>query len=272
MARLRSGAAPPRELMAPDHNGSGPAGAGPSSTLRDVLLAEIEVRHSRPIAPTRRVALGAIYLPCEPPPGPGGLLLAGLVGAFAGELRDELRDRIDQLLDDVERGRRIAQPRVRYRFQVDTAGLDRSRHKLHGAGERLELEIDDHANGLPQILAAIYAAGRLARPARGDVFRLMRRATRWQGGPGDDLLQFLRRGRSASVGAGSELWALAVLAFPPGVEPSRSEINQRFRDLVRDAHPDHGGRADEAGQRILELTDAKRVLLSVGSRPDEAVG
>ena len=251
------------------------AGAGQprgSSTLRCVLLAEIEVRHSRPIAPTRRVALGALYLPSEPSPGPGGILLAGLVGAFAGELSEELRDRIEALLDDVERGRRIAQPRARYRFQVDTAGLDRSRHKLHGVGERLHLEIDDHANGLPQILGAIYAAGRLTRPARPDVFRLMRRATRWQGGAGDELLHFLQRGRSASVGAGSELWALSVLNFSPGVEPSRSEINQRFRDLVRDAHPDHGGRVEEAGQRILELSEAKRVLLSVGVRLDDAVG
>jgi len=237
-----------------------------------VLLAEIEVRHSRPIAPTRRVALGSIYLPCDPPPGPGGLLLAGLVGTFAGELDDELRDRVEMLLDDVERGRRIAQPRVRYRFQVDTHGLDRSRHKLHGEGECLHLEIDDHANGLPQILAAIYAAGRLARPARPDVFRLMRRATRWEGGAGDDLLHFLQRGRGAAVGTGSERWALGVLAFPLGVEPSRSEINQRFRDLVRDAHPDHGGDAAEAGQRILDLTEAKRVLLSAGARIDRAVG
>jgi len=237
-----------------------------------VLLAEIEVRHSRPIAPTRRVALGSLYLPCEPAPGPGGLLLAGVVGSFAEELSDELRDGIDVLLDDVERGRRIAQPRVRYRFQLDTHGLDRSRHRLVGEGEMLHLEIDDHANGLPQILAAIYAAGRLARPARGDVFRLIRRASRWQGGVGDELLRFLRRGRDTAAGTGSEFWALQVLAFPAGVEPSRSEINQRFRDLVRDAHPDHGGRVDEAGQRILDLTEAKRVLLSAGARTDEAVG
>src|SRR5579864_3742561 len=152
-----------------------------SSTLRPVLLAELEVRHSRPIAPTRRVALGTLYLPTDPPPGFGGLLLAGLVGAFAHELDDESRDRIDLLLDDVERGRRIPQPRVRYRFQADTAGLDRSRHRLVGSGEALHLEIDDHANGLPQMLAAIYAAGRLSRSARAPVFRLLRRATRWEG-------------------------------------------------------------------------------------------
>jgi hypothetical protein len=237
-----------------------------------VLLAELEVRHSRPIAPTRRVALGALYLPSDPAPGFGGLLLAGLVGAFAHELDDEARDRVDILLDDVERERRIAQPRVRYRFQVDTAGLDRSRHKLVGTGEQLHLEIDDHANGLPQMLAAIYAAGRLSRAARPPVFRLMRRATRWQGGAGDDLLSFLSGEPVASLGTASEGWALSVLGFSPGEEPSRSEINRRFRDLIRDAHPDHGGSAEDAGLRIVDLTEAKRVLLSVGFRADEAVG
>ena len=45
-------------------------------------LAVLEIYHSRPIAPTRRVALGRRSLPIEPPPGPGGLLLAGIVARF----------------------------------------------------------------------------------------------------------------------------------------------------------------------------------------------
>ena len=47
-----------------------------------MILAELEVRHSRAIAPTRRVALGELYLPVDPAPGFGGLLLAGIVGAW----------------------------------------------------------------------------------------------------------------------------------------------------------------------------------------------
>jgi hypothetical protein len=210
------------------------------------------------------VALGTLYLPTDPPPGFGGLLLAGLVGAFAHELDEEARDRVDLLLDDVERGRRIPQPRVRYRFQADTAGLDRSRHRLVGSGEALHLEIDDHANGLPQMLAAIYAAGRLTRSARAPVFRLLRRATRWEGGADDRLVSFLTGESNRVLGPATERWALAVLGFAPGLEPSRSDINRRFRDLVREAHPDHGGAVDSAGKRILDLTEAKRVLLSVG--------
>lgn len=230
--------------------------------IEDVLLAELEVRHSRPIAPTRRVALGQLYLPTDPAPGFGGLLLAGLIGAFAPQLDEEARDRLDVLLDDVERGRRIPQPRIRYRFQADTVGLDRSRHKLVGDGEHLSFDLDDHANGLPQILAAVYAAGRLSRSARPAVFRLLRRATRWQGDPDDRLIGFLT-GESQRPLGGDEGWALAVLGFSPGNEPSRGEINRRFRELIRDAHPDHGGAAEQAGTRILDLTAAKRILIAV---------
>lgn len=229
-----------------------------------MFLAELEVRHSRPIAPTRRVALGELYLPTEPAPGLGGLLLAGLVGAFAPRLEDELRDGLDTLIDDVERGRRIVQPRLRHRFQHDTVGLDRSRHKLVGEGERVELDVDDHGAPMPQILAAVYAAGMLAAAARPPVFRMLRRATRWQGAADERLMGYLRGWSSRGNGAGDEGWALAVLGFGHAKEPSRSEINGRFRLLVRAAHPDHGGAVDDAGNRIQDLTEARRILLSVG--------
>jgi curved DNA-binding protein CbpA len=39
-------------------------------------------------------------------------------------------------------------------------------------------------------------------------------------------------------------------------------IQRRFRDLLRHAHPDHGGETDAAAQRINDLTEARRILLS----------
>ena len=45
-----------------------------------MLLAELEVFHSRPIAPTRRVAVGVAVLPTAPAPGFGGLLLSEITG------------------------------------------------------------------------------------------------------------------------------------------------------------------------------------------------
>jgi hypothetical protein len=235
-----------------------------------MLLAELEVRHSRPYAPTRRVALGQLYLPTDDDgPGHGGLLLAGIVASGVSALEDdeELLERIDGLLTDLERGARIVQPRLLHRFQVDRHGLDRSRHRLVGddAGGGMELDIDGHGAVLPQVLAALYAAGQLSYKVRGDVFRLLRRATRWTGGIDEKLLAFLTGDEAGSFRRrgvpNDERWALKVLGFDPGTEPARSEIQKQFRTLLRESHPDHGAEIEGAGQRIQDLTEARRILL-----------
>ena len=232
-----------------------------------MLVAELEVRHSRPFSPTRRVALGKLWLPASPAPGAGGVLLAGIVaaGMSALEGEEDLLDRLDALLDDLEAGRRVVQPRVLYRFQTDVHGLDRSTHRLVAEGERLVLDIDDHGAVLPQVLAAMYAAGKLSYAVRGQVFRLLRRATRWTGGVDDRLMQFLTGDEAASFRRRGmhhdERWALTVLGFGVSAEPRRSEIQQRFRDLVREVHPDHGGESEGAGQRMVDLSEARRILL-----------
>jgi hypothetical protein len=230
-----------------------------------VIVAELEVRHSRAIAPTRRVALGKRHLPTEPSPGFGAVLLAGVVGAYAGMLNDDHRDGLDRLLWDLEHGRRISQPRLRHRFQTDVVGLDRSRHRLVRSGDDLALELDNHAGPRPQVLAALYAAAEIRPPARTATFQLLRRATRWDGGPGEGLIRYLTGLHSAVrslPSPGDEGWALVVLGFATGAEPLRSEIVGRFRRLVRDAHPDHGGTPEAAGTRIQELAEAKRILLA----------
>ncbi|GAC1539413.1 MAG: hypothetical protein NVS3B12_25590 [Acidimicrobiales bacterium] len=141
--------------------------------------------------------------------------------------------------------------------------MDRSRHKLLRDEDRIHLEIDDHGASMPQILAAVYAAGMLESRTRPAVFRMLRRATRWQGAPDERLMRFLSGESPRAIGSGDEGWALSVLGFALGKEPSRGEINRRFRNLVRDAHPDHGGAVEDAGARIQNLTEAKRILLSV---------
>ena len=231
-----------------------------------MLLAELEIRHSRAVAPTRRVALGELFLPCEPPPGFGGILLAGIVAGRIGELDEDLKDDLDVLIDDLERGRRIAQPRLRHRFQTDTVGLGRSRHKLLGVGEAMGLELDEDGHGLPQVLGAVYAASKLPSTIRPAVFNLLWRATRWEGDVDGHLIDYLtgdeaafRRPRGWRQDAG---WALTILGFGNGTEPERADVLRRFRQLVRDAHPDHGAAASGAGERIDELTRAKRILLA----------
>lgn len=240
---------------------------GTSPYAAPVLVAELEIRHSRPIAPTRRVALGRLWLPTDPAPGFGGVLLAGVVAAAVSAIDDdELLDDVDVLLDQLEAGRHVPQPRLRHRFQEDVHGLDRSRHRLEAVGEAVALDIDGHGAALPQLLGAVYAAGQLSYGARPSVFRLLRRATRWTGGIDDTLVTFLTGDEAASFRRrgvpADERWAMQVLGFRAGNEPSRSEIQRRFRTLVRRAHPDQGADSEGAGLRILELTEAKRILLS----------
>ncbi|MFN2606869.1 MAG: hypothetical protein ABR511_03075 [Acidimicrobiales bacterium] len=232
-----------------------------------MLLAELEIRHTRAVAPTRRVALGTQWLPTDPAPGYGGVLLGGIVAAYVDDLSPELRDEFVDLLDDLEHDRRIPQPRLRHRFQTDVVGLDRSRHKLVGTGEAMHYELDGHGLSVPQLLGAVYAAGQIHSATRPAVFAAVRKAVRWDGGVGSALIAHLNDVTSASPRSWrlfptDERWALQVLGFGPDSSPERAEVMRRFRNLIRESHPDHGGRAEGAGQRILELTEARRILLA----------
>jgi hypothetical protein len=236
-----------------------------------VILAELEVFHSRPIAPTRRVALGRIDLPVSPAPGFGGILLGGIVAGHMAELDPELFDDLHRLTLQLQEGHRIPQPRLRHRFQVDRVGLTRSVHRLVGEGEDLAFELEDKGAAAQHILAAVYAAGQLPLVARGRVMDGIRAGMRWVG-PLDRgfvaHISGLDRSRAWSTSAFHDPvhWAMDILGL--GVvdladdRPERSEVQRRFRDLLRAAHPDHGGASDRAAERIAELTEARRILLA----------
>ena len=231
-----------------------------------MLLAELEVFHTRPITPTRRVALGQVLLPVDPAPGFGGLLLGGIVASRIGELDPDLQGELSRLVLDLELGRRIPQPRLRHRFQEDRVGLARSRHRLRGNGDGLDFDFDDHGSAASQILAAVYAAGTLPPHSRPLVMLAIRRAMHWRGPVGPALVAHLggmrgARSRSAEAFADPRGWALRVLDFDRAERPRRAEVQTHFRDLVRAAHPDHGGARNQAAQRILDLTEARRILL-----------
>ena len=117
-----------------------------------MILAEIEVFHSRPIAPTRRVALGRLNLPVLPAPGFGGLLLGGIVAGYIEQLDPDLFDDLHRLTLQLQEGRRVPQPRLRHRFQQDRIGLTRSVHRLVGEGEDLAFELADKGAAAQHIL------------------------------------------------------------------------------------------------------------------------
>lgn len=232
-----------------------------------MILAELEVFHSRPIAPTRRVALGNRDLPVTPAPGFGGILLGGVVAAHMPALDPDMFDDLDRLTRQLEAGYRIPQPRLRHRLQVDRIGLQRSVHRLRGDGEELSFELDDKGSSAQHILAAVYAAGELPLGARNRVMEAIRKAMRWTGAIDGGLVAMLsglarHHDWSADAYRDPVSWALGVLDLTGGQRPARRAVQRRFRDLVRAAHPDHGGDRGEAADRLAELSEARRILLA----------
>ncbi|CAN5746698.1 hypothetical protein BH20ACT2_BH20ACT2_09760 [soil metagenome] len=232
-----------------------------------MILAELEVYHSRPIAPTRRVAIGHHDLPVDPVPGFGGILLGGIVAAYIDEVDLELHADLHRLTQQLEQGMSIAQPRLRHRFQTDRVGLARRRHRLIGDGERLEFDLDgDHGAPTQQILAAIYAAGKVDVSSRRPLFDVLRRAMRWRGPLGPALVEHLTGASGAQAWSARAFddptaWALEVLGIDTG-DHDRGAVQRRFRALLREAHPDHGASAEGAAQRINDLTEARRILFA----------
>lgn len=240
-----------------------------------VILAELELYHSRPIAPTRRVALGGKILPVDPPPGLGGILLGGIMASSVSQIDPDLLPDVNKLITQLEHGMRVPQPRLRYRYQTDRVGLQRTVLRLRGEGEELWFDFEgDKASPEQLVLGAVYAAGQVNPGVRGAVMATLRRAIRWEGPIGPDLIASLAgfsKGESFSAYAFEHPveWALEVLGFDQkhakvngnGVGPAKGDVRRRFRELLMDAHPDRGGTTGDAAQRIADLTEARRILL-----------
>lgn len=228
-----------------------------------MLLAELEIWHSRPITPTRRVALGHLVLPADPTPGFGGVLLGAVVARHLFEVDEDLHPDIQRLILEVQRGDRVVQPRLRHRFQVDRHGLSRSVHRLVGEDDSAEFVFGTHGSPLQQVLGAIYALERLESTSRRALGPLLVKSMSWRGPIGASFISFLVGNATNSVSALADprAWALEVLGFPAGtVKPSKREVTQRFRDKLRMVHPDHGGAEDRASREIADLAEARRVL------------
>ena len=232
-----------------------------------VALAELELFCSRPHAPTRRVALGQSHLPCEPTPGFGGVLLGGVVARFVTEIDEELIPDVKALTHELETGRRVAQPRLRFRLQVDTVGLDAVSHRLVGNGDVLAFEFDDRGAPEQQILGAVYAAAALTPSLRRPIMTIIRRAITWGGPIGPELIASLSGFRGAVLGSRRAVgdpvqWALSCLGLPIATSaPSPKDVQRNYRERLREVHPDHGAEVEGAAQRIAELSEARRILI-----------
>jgi hypothetical protein len=248
-----------------------------------MLLAELTVRHTRRHMPTRRVALGHRLLPTAHP-GYGPLLLSCLTAMTVAGFDEEQAEAFGVLLREARHGLLVPRRALRFRLQVDTEGLALSRHRLLGEGQGLVVELDVHGNHpVPQLLGAVMASAAMAAYPRQLCLRAIASAVERPGVLPEGITARLvtdvqqapfdfTRARPAASGKGwaSDLWwgvpadirwAMEVLGLPPGAPPEREEILRRFRRLVRLAHPDHGAAHGGAAERIVELGEARRVLL-----------
>jgi len=229
-----------------------------------MLLAELEVWHTRPLAPTRRLALGNLVLPVEPAPGFGGLLLGAVVARHRAEVDVDLVPDVHRLIDQVDRDVRVVQPRLRHRFQIDRQGLALSTHRLLADGEDINFDFNTKGTAMAQVLGAIYAVERLDPFIRRVITPVLQKAMRWRGPVGAALIAHLAGTNSTTLTtlADPRAWALDVLGFPPGTAtPNRKAVTAQFRTKMRSVHPDHGGDQSSASTAVFELAEARKILL-----------
>ena len=241
------------------------------------LLGRIEFYHSRAIAPTRRVALGACNLTFQEntPFGFGGILLGAIVGKFVQHIDEERRNEYEKLLTDLEMVGRIPQPRLQHRFQSDRVGLTRSRCDLLRDNTQRSFVLHTDANATPTqaLLAAAYATARVPSTHRGAVFHMMKILTR-QAENTTDLFAFLGAYGSDAVfhlpgETGNIRWACDVLEVDPE-QLTAMAVQRAFREKLRTVHPDLGAHAGSAGVALDTLTRARAVLLAYGVAHSDA--
>lgn len=229
-----------------------------------MLLAELQIWHTRPATPTRRLALGHLVLPTDPAPGVGGVLLAAVIAAYLPDVDLDMRADVARLIDQVARGEHVVQPRLQHRYQVDRHGLAVSVHQMTGDAAGVSFDLHSMGRPLAQVLGAVYALERLEAETRRVIAPILHRAMRWRGPIGPSFVADITGvARADLVGlADPRAWALDVLGFPMGtVRASRREVMSRFRQRLREAHPDHGGDDDDAAAAIDRLGEARRILL-----------
>ena len=211
--------------------------------------AVIEFFHSRSVVPTRRLSLGKTALDGRS----GRLLIAKVVARFVGELDVESEVDLDELLQLAENYRRIPQPQVRYRLQTDQVGLARTTDRLVITNGRLCLEVsDNHTPPIAHLLAALYASQ--SQPDLLQTFRqCFEERTLWQHGP--------IRETARDLLPTSAVEALELMEFDEN-DVSAQKVRERYRLLLRAAHPDSGGDPGRAADRIRSLNEARALLLA----------
>ncbi|HZJ27574.1 MAG TPA: J domain-containing protein [Acidimicrobiia bacterium] len=258
----------------------------PLDPMAPTILSELSIRHTRRHQPTRRVAVDGAYLPTSGN-GYGAVLLGAVVAEHVAGLDEEQQDLLPRFLREARRGELdVPTIALRYRLQTDVHGLDRSRHRfVSEAFHALSvLELDVHGSAAPQVIGVVMAAAAMGPTARARAFRAIDAGLARAGAlPEGVIVRRLEHGVPGALppppgsghAAGSggpyeawrgipaeRRWAMEVLGVQAGIVIDRGDIQQRFRRLLRIAHPDQGGESRGAAERIAELSEARDLLLA----------
>lgn len=220
-----------------------------------MVLAELNAFVSRPIAPTRRIALGDIDLGASTARGAAGVLLGAIIGRYSPQLDDETRADLVDLMVHVAADHHVPQPMMRHRFQTDRVGLQHITYRLTSKDDRPGLVFPtEEATPTQHVLVAVYAAATIDPARRMDVMSVMERALSYTGSVDDDLLRFLGGSRHTSGFALSDpiVWALETLALD-------------LRSLTSGSGGRHGGR--RANRATVAIADPE-----AGPQPELPAG
>ena len=248
-----------------------------------MLLAELNVRHTRRHMPTRRVALGDAYLPTSGT-AYGAVLLGAVVAEFVGGLDEEQRELVPRCSHDAREG--LSVPRIASALPApdrhrtgSTGRATGSSGAEHGAPQ-VVLELDRHGRRDPQVIGAVMAAAALppsgrgvalarhrrraaparslpegldgAAPARGRARPRAVRARRGRPGRRNGADLVARRARRSGGGR----WRCSACA--PGWSVERDDVQRPVPPAGAARAPDHGGDSDGAAERLAELARGAR--------------
>jgi hypothetical protein len=93
----------------------------------------------------------------------------------------------------------------------------------------------------------------------------MLKAMAWRGPLGASFVTYLAGSNSSSLAAMADprAWALELFGFPLGTaKVTKKEVMLRYREQLRAVHPDHGGDEAHAGKAIIDLGEARKILLA----------
>ncbi len=96
-----------------------------------MLLAELNIRHTRRHMPTRRWR--STTVPAHQRAPFGGVLIGAVIAEHVPGLDEDQLDALDRFVDVARRGLTVPRIALRYRLQTDTHGLDLSRHRITSA-------------------------------------------------------------------------------------------------------------------------------------------